>query len=173
MQYFSVGGSHNNGKDETALLLYTEVHTFTIGVGCLPSPSVDHFLPWNIHIFIIFILVTLLWKKKVSGIVFRKHLVHLNGNIFSCDKRKYLISCRWRTWKSSQRLWRANWKCYHNFMFRKCTLSIKNMISYLYKGSCVSYSSCTLRKPWKHSEWWRMLTCQSRNTLRQEGLHHL
>ena len=51
-------------KYETALLLYTEVHTFTPGVVSRSSPSVDPVLTWNVLIVIVFILVTLLRKKK-------------------------------------------------------------------------------------------------------------
>ena len=104
-------------------LLYTEVHTFTPGVVSLSS--VDPVLPRNILIVFIFILVILLRKKTTSGITFTKHLVYLNGNIFSCLNRKYLISRRWWTWRSSQRLWKENWKFYHIVMSRKYTLSTK------------------------------------------------
>ena len=113
-------------KYETALLLYTEVHTFTPGVVSLSSPSVDPVLTWNILIVIVFILVTLLRKKKtISATTVTKYLVYFNGNIFSCLHSKYLLCCCWGRWKCAARLWKANWKCYHNVMFRKYTLSIK------------------------------------------------
>ena len=63
--------------------------------------------------------------KTISGITFTKHLFYLNGNICSCLNRKYFISCHWGRWKSSQRLWKANWKRHHNVMFRKYTLLMK------------------------------------------------
>ena len=64
-------------------------------------------------------------KKTISATTVTKYLVYFNVNIFSCLHSKYLLCCCWGRWKCAARLWKANWKCYHNVMSRKYRLSIK------------------------------------------------